>query len=257
MSTEAPLVCRLDALSPADRARHAALTGELRPAARGVQKLPRGYAFQFPDDPALSRHVLEWVALERRCCPFLEFEILLGDEGEPVILRLTGQEGVKEFLAGELALATSRPQDGAPEIDIGSVEPGEEPALLSLLERCGLTETGVRDHLRDALVARDGSRVVGSAILEIYTDGALLRSVAVDSGLRGRGLGVRLTEAALELARHRGMRHVYLLTETASGFFPRFGFHAIPRSDVPSSVAASLEFTIACPKSALVMQRAL
>ena len=71
-----------------------------------MQEIPRGYAFRFPDDRTLSRKLVEWVALERRCCPFLEFEILLGLEGEPVILRLTGEDGVREFLAAELSLDT-------------------------------------------------------------------------------------------------------------------------------------------------------
>jgi hypothetical protein len=104
VGAEASLVCALDALAPSDRARHAALTEQLRSSVRWVQELPRGYAFRFPDDPALSRRLVEWVVLERRCCPFLEFEILLGEKGEPVILRLSGREGVKEFLAAELDL---------------------------------------------------------------------------------------------------------------------------------------------------------
>jgi amino-acid N-acetyltransferase len=141
------------------------------------------------------------------------------------------------------------------EIGIGLLAPGEEPALLSLLERCRLPEAGVRDHLASALVARQGRRLVGSAVLELYPDGALLRSVAVESDERGRGLGIRLTERALELARERGMRRIYLLTETAAEFFPRFGFRAISRSEVPASVRTSLEFTSACPQSAVVMER--
>jgi len=104
---ESPIVCRLDALSPQDRMRHAALAGRIGPSARRIEELPGGYAFQFPDDPSLSRTVLEWVALERRCCPFLEFEIVLGDEGEPVVLRLTGREGVKAFLEKELSIGRS------------------------------------------------------------------------------------------------------------------------------------------------------
>jgi amino-acid N-acetyltransferase len=144
-----------------------------------------------------------------------------------------------------------------PEIEIGPLAAEELPALLALLSRCRLPEAGVRDHLGSALAAREADRLVGSAVLEIYAEGALLRSVAVESGRRGRGLGVRLTEKALELARERGTRRVYLLTETATGFFPRFGFQAISRSDVPVSVRASLEFTTACPQSALVMEKIL
>jgi hypothetical protein len=104
VGAESAFACRLDALALDERTRHAALTQELLASARFVQEIPRGYAFRFPDKRALSRHLVEWVALERRCCPFLEFEILLGLEGEPVILRLTGERGVREFLAAELAL---------------------------------------------------------------------------------------------------------------------------------------------------------
>jgi hypothetical protein len=104
VAAEPAPACRLDALASHERVRHAALTEELLASARWVQEIPRGYAFRFPDDRALSRHLVEWVALERRCCPFIEFEILLGLEGEPVILRLTGGQGVREFLAAEFAL---------------------------------------------------------------------------------------------------------------------------------------------------------
>ncbi len=143
---------------------------------------------------------------------------------------------------------------GVSEVEIGSLRPDEAPALLALLDECGLPEAGVRDHLDSALVARRGGLVVGSSVLEIYPDGALLRSVAVAAGARGTGLGTRLTEEALALARGRKSSRVYLLTETAAEFFPRFGFRAVSRAEVPESVRASLEFTTACPQSALVME---
>ncbi|MGE5277673.1 MAG: arsenic resistance N-acetyltransferase ArsN2 [Acidobacteriota bacterium] len=261
MHAEKALACRLDALTPAERSRHAALTKELRSAARSVVGLPRGYAFLFPDDSASARRVVEWVALEYRCCPFLEFELVLGETGEPIVLNLTGREGVKEFLAEELAplFPEERANDpsGPAPVEIGALEPGEEDALRSLLARCGLPEAGVLDHRSTALVAREGGRLVGSAVLEIYSGGALLRSVAVESDRRGLGLGVRLTEEALALARRRGLPRVYLLTETAAEFFPRFGFRKVSREKVPASVRASLEFTTACPQSALVMEREL
>ena len=71
--------------------------------------------------------------------------------------------------------------------------------------------------------------------------------------LRGTGLGVRLTEAALALAVERGVRSVYLLTETAGEFFPRFGFRTVTRDEVNPAVKASEEFSSLCPESAQVM----
>ncbi len=103
MAAERVPTRRRGVLKPSERARHAALTAQLRSAVRWVQELPRGYAFRFPDDPEISPRLVEWVVLERRRCPSIEFEILASDRGEPVILRVTGREGIKAFLAGQLA----------------------------------------------------------------------------------------------------------------------------------------------------------
>jgi amino-acid N-acetyltransferase len=82
----------------------------------------------------------------------------------------------------------------------------------------------------------------------------LLRSVAVDETRRGEGLGHQLTQAALDLARARGLKTVYLLTTTAATFFPRFGFREIARDEVDPAVQRSVEFTKACPASAAAMR---
>jgi amino-acid N-acetyltransferase len=131
------------------------------------------------------------------------------------------------------------------------------PEVHGLLERLHLPLDGVDDHVQTMLVAREGSAIVGTAALELYADGALLRSVAVDPRQQGRGLGHALTEAALRLARTRGASAVFLLTTTAEQFFPKFGFDTITRADVPTSVQASIEFRSACPASAIVMRKRL
>jgi amino-acid N-acetyltransferase len=66
-----------------------------------------------------------------------------------------------------------------------------------------------------------------------------------------------LTEAALDLARNRGVDTAFLLTTTAATFFPKLGFERISRADVPESVQASVEFQSACPDSAVVMRKRL
>jgi amino-acid N-acetyltransferase len=126
-------------------------------------------------------------------------------------------------------------------------------AILGLLQRSGLPQEGLDEHLATTLVAREGQLVVGSAALELYGTAALLRSVAVDPSSRGRGLGHRLTQAALGLAQQQGVTTVYLLTETATDFFARFGFRPISRSEVIPAVKRSVEFSSACPESAQAM----
>jgi amino-acid N-acetyltransferase len=133
---------------------------------------------------------------------------------------------------------------------IASLTDADWPAVLGLLEAAKLPPDGLGRHRDTTLVALENGRVVGCVALEVYGDGALLRSLAVDPGWRGRGLGVRLTEAALSLARDLGRPAVYLLTETADRFFPRFGFRPVDRDDFPAGVKTSVEFTTACPSSA-------
>jgi len=143
-------------------------------------------------------------------------------------------------------------------LDITPAAPTDLPAILALLDATRLPRAGIEDHVASTLVARqDSGVVVGTAALELYGGAALLRSVVVAATLRGQGLGAALTTAALALARQRGVRSVYLLTETAGRFFPRFGFHAINRADVDVAVLASTQFTTACPKSAMVMVKQL
>ena len=131
------------------------------------------------------------------------------------------------------------------------------PAVRRLLEAEHLPLDGVDEHVETMVVADDGGEVVGAAAVELYADGALLRSVVVSARARGQGLGHRLTESALEVAKARGSRAAFLLTTTAENFFPKLGFERISRNDVPTSVQASVEFTSACPASAVVMRKRL
>jgi len=134
---------------------------------------------------------------------------------------------------------------------------GDFDAIARLLQDEHLPVDGLRDHLATTLVAREGDTIVGSAALEVYEDGALLRSVAVAGRLQHAGLGRTLVDATIDLARARGIPALYLLTTTAERYFPKFGFARIDRADVPAGVRQSVEFTSACPASAVVRRKAL
>lgn len=130
---------------------------------------------------------------------------------------------------------------------------GDWPRLSTLLQESGLPLDGLEAHLEATIVARDATTILGCAALEVYGTDALLRSVAVAAEHRGKGLGEALTAAAIARARQRGVRAIYLLTETAERFFPRFGFEETTREAVPDAVKASVEFTTACCAGATVM----
>lgn len=130
-------------------------------------------------------------------------------------------------------------------------------AVEALLRANHLPTAGFRESVSASVVACDGDALIGVAALEIYGDAALLRSVAVDNGWRGQGLGQQLTRAALDMARTRGVSAIYLLTTTAEAFFPKLGFTPVERARVPFSVQESVEFKGACPASAIAMFRPL
>jgi amino-acid N-acetyltransferase len=135
-------------------------------------------------------------------------------------------------------------------ISIAPLEPHERAAVHELLSANTLPLAGFDAPNVIAIVARDGERVVGSAAIEQYGAFGLLRSVAVAASHRNRQLGSGLTRNAIDLARRRGLHALYLLTETAGDFFPKFGFRAVSRADIPLDVQQSVEFTSACPASA-------
>lgn len=131
------------------------------------------------------------------------------------------------------------------------------PAVKALLGSAGLPLDGIAEAFAAGVVARDGGRILGCAAVELYGDAALVRSVAVDPLERGHGLGSALVAAVEELARVAGAHEAYLLTETAEGWFPRFGYAPIPRSEAAPAIGASAEFTAVCTDTCAAFRRSL
>jgi MerR family transcriptional regulator, copper efflux regulator len=110
---EAPIACRPRALDKAQRRRQQELLRLVRSRVQAIQDLPDGYTFRLEGDPILFRQAAEWVALERRCCPFVAFGLEWRTD-ETVWVRLTGGPGVKEALEAEfLGERASRPGTAA------------------------------------------------------------------------------------------------------------------------------------------------
>ena len=94
--------CDMAALTKAERATHHQLSQRLFGAVEDQRELRNGYAFRLPAKTFMA--AAQWVALERRCCPFFAFELELAEDGGPLWLRVTGAEGIKEFIRAEFGL---------------------------------------------------------------------------------------------------------------------------------------------------------
>jgi hypothetical protein len=103
-SAESPFACDRSALTPEQRKRH---FDELSPALRArklsIHELRDGFEFEFPPDTTTFQLVSEWVTGERLCCPFFDIDEHVEREHGHLWLRLTGREGVKQFIRADFA----------------------------------------------------------------------------------------------------------------------------------------------------------
>ena len=102
--TDTPFLCDMSARRPEQRARHHALAVELRPRILAFDELSEGYAARFATDPATVLRLAEFVTLERLCCPFFDLGITLARDDGPLLLTITGRDGVKPFIRAEFGI---------------------------------------------------------------------------------------------------------------------------------------------------------
>jgi UDP-N-acetylmuramate: L-alanyl-gamma-D-glutamyl-meso-diaminopimelate ligase len=122
--------------------------------------------------------------------------------------------------------------------------PGDMQDVRDIAAEMKLVDAGLGDtNAANFLVLRNETGFVGCVGLEVYGEDAILRSLAITKTARGVGYGWLLADTAIQVARHRGVRRIYLLTETASDFFAaKHGFRVVDLSTVGSAVSESNTF---------------
>jgi len=101
MTTQSKFYCNTKALTPEERAHHKQLSEKLMAARKETVEMDRGYEFQFSPKDVTLAELADWVVNESKCCSFFDFHIDLENEGKLVCLRLTGGEGIKQFIRAE------------------------------------------------------------------------------------------------------------------------------------------------------------
>jgi hypothetical protein len=99
-----PLVCNINGIPLEKRTRYEELIETLHHAVIEKTELPDGYAFRIDTTSIGVGHLVEWVELERQCCPFFGFDIRWEREAGPLWLHLTGPDGIKDFILDEFGL---------------------------------------------------------------------------------------------------------------------------------------------------------
>ncbi|HUQ03294.1 MAG TPA: UDP-N-acetylmuramate--L-alanine ligase [Kofleriaceae bacterium] len=113
-----------------------------------------------------------------------------------------------------------------------------------LLDKVQLSSSNATDdNYGHYFYLRNERGVDGVVALDVTGEDAILHSLAIAPESRGTGFGWLLADVAVQWARHRGCRRIYLLTETASDFFgAKLGFRVVDRSTVSPAVADTASF---------------
>jgi arsenate reductase (thioredoxin) len=127
--------------------------------------------------------------------------------------------------------------------------------IIKLLAAEKLPVDDIDDSLKNFFLAVAGNEITGVIALEIYGEYGLLRSMATNAAYRNKGIAARLIEQLFNHAQAKGLKEIYLLTETAEKYFAGKGFAVVKRDDVPESIKKSGEFSHVCPSTAVVMKK--
>jgi len=102
-----PLVaCTLN--DPEMRERRQMILDAFRSAALEVTSLPLGYAYHFAPTSATLMQIVNLVELERQCCRFLVFKIIVAADNKEISLEVTGPPEAKLVIADFFGASSPR-----------------------------------------------------------------------------------------------------------------------------------------------------
>jgi hypothetical protein len=97
-----PIACSLTDSELQQRRRD--VVQRVRTAVAEIRELEDGFAYRFSLDSDRLLELARLIELERRCCPFLRFRVMVEPGDSSACLEMSGPEGTKEFLDATFAL---------------------------------------------------------------------------------------------------------------------------------------------------------
>jgi len=130
--------------------------------------------------------------------------------------------------------------------------------VTNFLSRCGLLTSDISDASPSYFFGlRNQNALAGVIGFEQYGEMGLLRSLAVAPTMRSEGIGRQLVTYTEDFARGKGIRDLFLLTNTATLFFSRLGYKVLPRRDAPAAIRQTQQFAHLCPASSDLMHKSI
>ena len=120
------------------------------------------------------------------------------------------------------------------------------PQVIGVLAKVGLPIEGVTEHIKHFFIAENYGDLVGVSGIQVLSNAGLLRSTAVVSGFRNKGVGKMLVDASLKHAKELGLNDLYLLTTAKKNYFAKLGFSEVKQDVIPESVQNTLEYRELC-----------
>ena len=118
------------------------------------------------------------------------------------------------------------------------------PFITALLLDADLPPDDLETWIDNFLLLSVEGKTVGCIGLEIWGKVGLLRSFVISEEYRSKGLGIKLYNRLMDLAKEMKLTTVLLLVKGASIFFQKNGFKFIDRNEVPESVKKSIQFKL-------------
>jgi len=107
------------------------------------------------------------------------------------------------------------------------------------------SKADIYENLQSFMVAGLNGQVVGCGALQIiWSDLAEIKSLAVDDGRIGEGIGKQLVQALVKRGYELGIERIFALT-LAADFFEKIGFSQISKQELPMKVWSDCA---RCPK---------
>jgi len=115
----------------------------------------------------------------------------------------------------------------------------------------------IYEDVRDFVVVKNEGKVIACSCLHIYwKDLAEIRSIVVDEGNQGKGIGKALVDTCILDSQSLGISRVFCLT-LIPPFFEKLGFVRVDKMDLPHKVWAECyrcpKFPDNCDETALIL----